>query len=316
MISGWNPNKINSRFPNEHGIFDRINRIMNKACVFLFLAAFLIITARAQTENTDRALAILLASEGDHHAAAIEFRRLAMKDSEAPSVSGYYLAAAHEYLQNGETESVPNLLDQAEQTDAQYRLAAQFYRAEQARLAHSPDEASFFYQLLLDDPETPEDYKNWAARQLAVLEVRNKNPEQAEVFLLRANAPPESGLQALDAYRSGHDKRPMLGGTLGLIPGLGYFYSGEYANGLRSIILNSLFIFGMVATAEEDQWGGFAVITFFEITWYSGSIYGGVDAAHRYNQRRMDTCADAITRNAHYEMDAPALPLFSLRFAF
>ena len=65
-----------------------------------------------------------------------------------------------------------------------------------------------------------------------------------------------------------------MGGLLGLVPGLGYAYSGEHANALRCLILNGLFIFGMVHTAENDDWGAFSVISFFELTWYSGSIYG------------------------------------------
>ena len=73
----------------------------------------------------------------------------------------------------------------------------------------------------------------------------------------------------------------LFGGVLGLVPGLGYAYSGEYANAVRSLILNSLFIWGMVETADDDQWGLFALVTFGEFTWYSGSIYGGIDAAHR-----------------------------------
>ena len=37
--------------------------------------------------------------------------------------------------------------------------------------------------------------------------------------------------------------KAWLGGILGIIPGLGYAYSGEYSNAARSLILNSLFIF-------------------------------------------------------------------------
>ena len=74
---------------------------------------------------------------------------------------------------------------------------------------------------------------------------------------------------------------------MGLIPGFGYFYSGEYASGLRAILLNGLFIYGMIDTADKDEWGAFAVISFFEFTWYGGSIYGGIDAAYRYNRQRV-----------------------------
>ena len=71
-----------------------------------------------------------------------------------------------------------------------------------------------------------------------------------------------------------------------MVPGMGYAYSGEWANALRSLLLNGLFAWAMAETAEDDEWALFGVCTFFEITWYSGSIYGGIDAAHRWNERR------------------------------
>jgi hypothetical protein len=93
-------------------------------------------------------------------------------------------------------------------------------------------------------------------------------------------------------------------------------YSGEWSNGARSLLLNGIFIFGMVYTANDGQWGAFAAITFFEITWYSGSIYGGVDAAHRYNRRRLEACAAVFREGADLDPDASALPGLLLRYRF
>ena len=84
----------------------------------------------------------------------------------------------------------------------------------------------------------------------------------------------------------------------------------------RSLILNSLFLWGMVEAAEEDLWGVFAVVTFGELTWFTGSIYGGVDAAHRYNARRLDAAVSDIRGAARPAPDPAALPLVSLRFEF
>jgi hypothetical protein len=101
-----------------------------------------------------------------------------------------------------------------------------------------------------------------------------------------------------------------------MVPGLGYAYSGEYANALRSLILNGVFGFGMWHTAREEQWGAFGVITFCEFTWYSGSIYGGIDAAHRYNRERLEEAAEAIRGGADFEPDVAAWPLLRLKFTF
>ena len=100
------------------------------------------------------------------------------------------------------------------------------------------------------------------------------------------------------------------------MPGLGYVYAGEYANAARSLILNSIFIWGMVNTAEDENWGAFAVITFFEFTWYSGSIYGGVDGSHRYNRARMDRAAEGLRGGITLLPDYDALPALSLRARF
>ena len=101
-------------------------------------------------------------------------------------------------------------------------------------------------------------------------------------------APYPDALTAVEAYAATPHKSPLLGGILGIIPGAGYLYSGEYGNACRSVILNSLFIWAMVETAIEDQWALFAVTTFLETTWYTGSIYGGIDSAHRYNRDALD----------------------------
>ena len=124
-------------------------------------------------------------------------------------------------------------------------------------------------------------------------------------------------LQALEAYANGRDKSPLAGGLWGLIPGAGYWYSGEVANGFRSLILNTLFIYGMVDTAQDEQWGAFTVITFFEITWYSGSIYGGVDAAQRYNRNRLETAIHTIESDMSYRPDSSVVvPVFKLNIQF
>ena len=124
-------------------------------------------------------------------------------------------------------------------------------------------------------------------------------------------------LQALEEYANGKDKSPLIGGLWGLIPGAGYFYSGEPANGFRSLLLNALFIYGLIDTAEKEQWGAFTAIAFFEVTWYSGSIYGGMDSAHRHNKERLDETLYAIDGQTSYHPD-PGItaPIFKLKIVF
>ena len=125
-------------------------------------------------------------------------------------------------------------------------------------------------------------------------------------------------LRIVEDYANGSDKSPTVGGLLGIVPGLGYAYSGEWGNMVRSLFLNGLFGWAMFECADRDEWGLFAVTTFFELTWYTGSIYGGIDAAHRYNRERLDDAAAALRgeREPAVRRAGGTLPLLGVRLSF
>ena len=124
-------------------------------------------------------------------------------------------------------------------------------------------------------------------------------------------------LRLVEDYAAGSDKSPTVGGLLGIVPGLGYAYSGEWSNMVRSMVLNGLFGWAMFECADREEWGLFAVTTFFELTWYTGSIYGGIDAAHRYNRERLENAAAALRdRPVPSVGRAPGVPLLGVRLEF
>jgi tetratricopeptide (TPR) repeat protein len=262
-------------------------------------------------------LPLQLHAEGRHLNAAIEYRRLALDDAAAEDTAGWFWAAADEYRHTGESAMAAVMLDRSDAASPRFQPEALLLRGEIALLARQWKEADFYFQTSV--PKTPAeaastDWHRYAARRSAVARLHAGDVERAREGL--ASGIETNALGALDRYAAKPRKKPWLGGMLGLIPGLGYAYSGEYANGARSLILNGLFMFGMATTAEDEQWGGFAVISFFELTWYSGSIYGGLDAAHRYNETRLRACSGAIMDGATFAPDPARLPLVSLQFAF
>ena len=208
--------------------------------------------------------------------------------------------------------------DRAEEADrtAGFRDEHTLLSAETARAMRDPDTALYFYDLLSTDSEDA-DFQTFARRRAAAIHLSSGSFDSARRELENSPADETLSLQALGAYANGSDKSPLVGGLLGLFPGAGYWYSGEIANGFRSLILNSLFIYGMAHTAQEDQWGAFGVITFFEITWYSGSVYGGIDAAHRYNQERLDAALHDIEGNLSFHpKQGLVFPVFKLNIRF
>ncbi len=114
----------------------------------------------------------------------------------------------------------------------------------------------------------------------------------------------EEALRTLATHEARKPASPRLGGALGLVPGLGYAWAGEWGNATRSLFLNALFGWAMYETARRDEWALFSVSTFFELTWYTGSIYGGIDAAERANRR-------AVEKTAAELLDGERIPGFS-----
>ncbi len=261
-------------------------------------------------------LALELDAEEQHDAAAVEFRRLAMTETDPEVEGSWFWLAAHEYALEKKSALSDRMLDRAEDaTPFTLAVPVSWLRAENAMQEKEWTSAAFHFgspQMKVDSDE----FREFAARGSAAARLREKDFTGAEQSLVVAPGDLAIAREAVLHYAGGRDKKPWIGGVLGMVPGLGYVYSGEYANALRSLILNSLFIWGMVETAEEDQWGVFAVITFGEITWYSGSIYGGIDAAHRHNQRRLDAAVNTVRGTKQLRPDLSQIPLISLKFDF
>ena len=281
----------------------------------LVAALLLTVVARADEADITATLARDLADEGRHEQAALEYRRLAaMQDLAADSAAGYW-AAAHEYWRGGEYDSASRMLDRMEEQSREHTLEALLLRSETARAGEAFSEGSFYLESLLRAAE-PGELRDLAGRRLSSLKLLSGDPTGAEAALADLSSPCPAALQAVHDYRDGQDKSPRIGGLLGMVPGLGYAYSGEHANAVRSFILNGLFIFAMTDTAGDEEWGAFTAITFFELTWYSGSIYGGIDAAHRYNRDRLAQAVSAVDGNSGFTFDARRIPAIELKFRF
>ena len=285
-------------------------------CFFAMLT--LVAAASASSNDTAFLLGCELLEEQDYTLAAVEFRRFAMEAPAPAAQSSAYLYAGYAYLMDQRHGSAGEMFDRAEGSGESSAHSAELIllNAENARLANNTDTALYFYDALAVDSDRPA-FQAFALRRATAIHLSRGQLTAARQHLERSPMDETRSLQALDDYVNDKDKSPLAGGLWGLLPGAGYWYSGEVANGFRSLILNSLFIYGMVDTAQDDQWGAFAVISFFELTWYSGSIYGGVDAAHRYNRDRLDATIHAVESDMTYRPDpAVVIPLvkFSIQF--
>lgn len=276
-------------------------------------AAWLACAAMARSEPAD--LPRELARAGDHGGAAIEYRRLSLASETPAERAGWAWAAAREHWRDGRAQLADRMLDRAE-VDGVDPIPLRLLRAEAAAAAGDLSAASFFWQSVADDDGAPEAARVFSSRRAAAALIRQDRPDDAARRLRAAPVEESSRLAAVEEVRAAPRKRPIVGGVLGLVPGLGYAYSGEYANAGRSFLLNALFMGFMALAARDDNWGAFGVASFFELTWYSGSIYGGIDAAHRWNRRLLDDAGARIEEGLRWDADEAAFPLLRLRFDY
>lgn len=272
----------------------------------------LCLAASVASASPSLQLANELMKEGQYRRAAIEFRRSALEADKQNDSAALSWAAAYAYYQQQDIKLAMKMLDFCDETQNSIECEITLLRLDASIASKSYDSAMFYAESL--EQASNASIQHIAALRKTKLCIINGNLLQAERSLPAATPPQVKS--ALRDYAAGHDKSPTVGGLLGMIPGMGYAYSGEYANALRSIIMNGIFIYAMVETGDNDNWGVFSVLTFFEITWYTGSIYGGIDSAQRYNQHRLQACLQVIDNHSCYKPNLHKLPAISLRYTF
>ena len=79
------------------------------------------------------------------------------------------------------------------------------------------------------------------------------------------------------------EKNPALAGVLSIVPGTGYVYCGRYQDGLMAFLLNGALILAAIESFSDGNEALGGVISVVESGFYMGNIYGGINAAHKYN---------------------------------
>ncbi len=103
--------------------------------------------------------------------------------------------------------------------------------------------------------------------------------------------------QASDlGYRS-----PALAGILGIIPGLGYAYSGRWQTAISALVSITMISGISYEMLENKNYLTSGVFSLTGLGFYIGSIYGSVTSAHQYNQTKrkqyLDPYLDGLTQD-------------------
>lgn len=107
--------------------------------------------------------------------------------------------------------------------------------------------------------------------------------------------------QARDGFS--RERKPWLAAVLGIVPGMGYLYAGEYATGIFAFFLISIDIIMtyFAFRTHNDIIGYFTGVIggFF----YAGSIAGGYLAAQRFNTGLGDSLGDELSGRLTFDRD-------------
>lgn len=231
----------------------------------------------------------MLESEGDYKQALIEYRRLTLYFPNSPYKkqamksmlrcyykSEEYLAAIHwgeELLSKGDMIE--------EEDEIKFLIGLSYFKVENYQSARK------YFSEMMDNGKDDLREKGILLEGLSYAKER-KWEESEKAF---AQIKPDSKFydnakQSIELSKRGknlHKKSPVIAGLLGIVPGLGYLYSGYEQTAVASFIVNGLFIYGTVEAFKQHNEGLGIMLGIISLGWYSGNIYGSVKSAQRSN---------------------------------
>ncbi len=96
-------------------------------------------------------------------------------------------------------------------------------------------------------------------------------------------------------------KSPVVAGGLSMIlPGLGQIYTGDYGDALAVFLVNGIFGYLIYDAVVEKNYVRLGIWSFLEFGWYSGTVYGAIRGAERYNLRQKEQFVKSIEINIRF----------------
>lgn len=123
-------------------------------------------------------------------------------------------------------------------------------------------------------------------------------------------APGEADAALVEAYRNLPKKDPTAAGVLSaILPGSGHLYVDRPRDAAVAFVLNALFIWGTVESARREDWALAGVLGTAEVFWYSGTIVGAVNGAHKWNRREEERFFDSVASGSRPAWSLSPVPL-------
>ncbi|WP_028326138.1 tetratricopeptide repeat protein [Desulfatirhabdium butyrativorans] len=227
----------------------------------------------------------------DNGRAASEFDRFVHFFPDDPRVPEAMMFAAEAMFRDGRH---PDALKRFEAIadrfpGTRFAVRSQFEAARCLQALQQPEAARALLLRIADTAATPE-IRDEALYRVAWIDVEDARFDAADASLAKIGVPGRQRYR-IDALQAGlreagaiPRKDPALAGALSIIPGGGYAYCGRYRDATVAFLLNAAFIAATIEAFREGNDALGCLIGFVGSGFYMGNIYGGVNAAEKYNR--------------------------------
>ncbi|MEW6672049.1 MAG: tetratricopeptide repeat protein [Thermodesulfobacteriota bacterium] len=151
---------------------------------------------------------------------------------------------------------------------------------------------------------------SWDNARIYFEKISSANREKFRLERLSAELSQRAGIAA---------KSPVLAGALSIVPGGGFLYCERYQDALIAFLLNGALIWAGYEAFDNDNKALGALLTFVEVGFYAGNIYGAVGSAHKFNRTKTEGFIENLKKNTKIDLsgDPQSSSIrLSLRFAF
>lgn len=264
------------------------------------------------TDDVQMALGDAFMADGDYYRAITEYKKLSFlfPNSERRTESLYQIGMAY-YLGKDFESAISSFAKVRKTYDSEYFGRAAFYEAlSYEKLGNNKAAADAYERARFFKPDAPEAAD--AHLGLTLNSVEQNNMDNAITLLneFQTNFDEDERAHAIDKafilideYEATQKKSPTLAASLSaILPGSGQIYAGRKKDGLMSFLVNGLFIAGTVAAVNNENYALAAIVGGVGLPFYIGNIYGGANAAKKWNLSLSKQLRDdlSIMLNYHF----------------
>lgn len=253
---------------------------------------------------------------GSYDSAITEFERFVFHyptDRRAPEAMFYTgMSYFNQGRYNQAVETFESLVRRYDDND--YAIEALFMAAESDRRQNNHSGALFRLSMLTREDVDP-DIKDRALYGIGWLLLEQRDHASARRALTEISEDRRDVYQLdyllnrLDDIETLPTKSPTAAGIFAIIPGGGYLYTERYRDAWVSFLFTTAFAGAAYESFDNHLYFMGSILSFVAAGFYSGSIYGSVGAAHKYNRDTYDEFVTDLRQGMPEPSNRPFLGL-------